>query len=82
MWQRVKMIGSALSQVGNVLTALDLTKTGPNESISARMHRQGHKRRERFINALFRDANHCENAHMSDVRDAYALIAEYEGRIN
>ena len=79
---RVKMIGSALSQVGNVLTALDLTKTGPNESISARMHRQGHKRRERFINALFRDANHCENAHMSDVRDAYALIAEYEGRIN
>ena len=76
------MIGSALSQLGNVLTALDLTKTGPNESISARMHRQGHKRWERFINALFRDSDHCENAHMSDVRDAYALIAEYEGRIN
>ena len=82
MWQRVKMTASALSQVGNVLTALDLTKTGPNESISARMHRQGHKRWERFINALFRDSDHCENAHMSDVRDAYALIAEYEGRVN
>ena len=82
MWVRVKMIASELSQVGNVLTALDLTKTGPNESISARMHRQGHKRWERFINALFRDSDHCENAHMSDVRDAYALIAEYEGRVN
>ena len=82
MWVRVKMTASALSQVGNVLTALDLTKTGPNESISARMHRQGYKRRERFINTMFRDSDHCKNAHMSDVRDAYALIAEYEGRVN
>ena len=81
-WTRIKMTASALSQVGNVLTALDISETGPNESISARMHRQGHNRRELFINALFRDANHCGNAHMADVRDAYALIAEYEGQIN
>ena len=81
MWVRIKMIGSALSQVGNVLTAIDLTSTGPNESISARTHRQGHKRRERVINALFRDPQHCQNAHLSDVRDAYALIAEYEERL-
>ena len=71
-----------MSQLGNVLTAKDLTATGPNESISARMHRQGHKRREAVINWLFRDPHHCRKAHMSDVRDAYALIAEYEGRIN
>ena len=76
------MTASALSQVGNVLTALDLTKTGPNESISARAHRQGLTDREEAINALFRDSDHCKNAHLSDVRDAYALIAEYEGRIN
>ena len=80
MFLRIKMIGSALSQLGNVLTAWDLTETGPNESISARMHRQGHKRREAVINWLFRDDNHCRNAHLADVRDAYALIAEYEGR--
>ena len=79
MWQRIKMIGSALSQLGNVLTARNLNETGPNESISARMHRQGHKRREAIINWIFRDPNHCRNAHMADVRDAYALIAEYEG---
>ena len=80
MWQRVKMMASASSQLGNVLTARDLTATGPNESISARMHRQGHKRREAIINWLLRDDNHCRNAFLSDVRDARALIAEYEGR--
>jgi len=40
MKQRISMIGSALSQLANVMTALDLTDTGPNESLSARMHRQ------------------------------------------
>jgi len=81
MTQRIKMIGSAMSQFLNMFTAFDLTETGPNESVSARMHRQGHKRRERLINAIFRDPDHCKNAHMNDVRDAYALIAEYEDRI-
>ena len=73
------MIGSALSQLGNVLTAFDLDNTGPNESISARMHRQGNAKRERAINALFFwQSDHCRRAHMADVVDAYALIAEYE----
>ena len=78
-WRRVKMIGSALSQLGNVLTAFNLDNTGPNESISARMHRQGNTKREMAINALFfRQPDHCRRAHMADVVDAYALIAEYE----
>ena len=73
------MVLSALSQVGNVLTAFDLDNTGPNESISARMHRQGHGRREAIIDALFFwQPDHCKNSHLSDVRDAYALIEEYE----
>jgi len=40
MIQRIQMVASALSQMLNVMTARDLTKTGPNESVSARMHRQ------------------------------------------
>ena len=52
MMQRISMIGSALSQLGNVMTAVDLTETGPNESVSARMHRQG-RRGEQIINVLF-----------------------------
>lgn len=78
MLVRIKMICSALSQLGNILTARDLTRTGPNESVSARMHRQGHKRREAAINSIFRDQHHCRNAHMSDVQDGYALIKEFE----
>jgi len=39
--KRLHMIGSALSQLANVATAFDLNETGPNESVSARMHRQG-----------------------------------------
>ncbi len=78
---RIRMIGSAISQLWNVMTARDLTQTGPNESISARMHRQGHKRAERVINALFWwEPEHCRSAHEADVYDARALIAEVEGR--
>ena len=78
LWTRIQMIGSALSQLGNVLTARDLTKTGPNESISARMHRQG-RRREKLVNALFFfQPDHCKQAHLSDVADARALLAEIE----
>ena len=78
LWVRIQMIGSALSQLGNVLTARDLTKTGPNESISARMHRQG-RRREKLVNLLFfLQPDHCKQAHLSDVADARALLAEIE----
>ena len=77
---RLHMIGSALSQLANVATAFDLTKTGPNESVSARLHRQG-RRGEQIINVLFfwqRNPDHCERAFLDDVSDAKALLAEIE----
>ena len=78
LWVRIQMIGSALSQLLNVFFTLDLTKTGPNESVSARMHRQG-RRREKLVNLLFfLQPDHCEKAHLSDVADARALLAEIE----
>ena len=74
MMKRIKMMASAVSVFFNVATAKDLSDTGPNETISARMYRQGHKKRERMINWLFRDPNHCHDAHMSDVYDAQELL--------
>ena len=82
MMQRVLMIGSALSQLANVMTARDLKNTGPNESVSARMHRQK-RRRERIIDAVFfwqRNPGHCERAFLADVFDANALLNETEKR--
>ena len=82
MSQRIFMIGSALSQLVNVMTAFDLTETGPNESVSARMHRQ--KRSfEHLIDAVFfwhQNPKHCKRSMQSDVFDAKALLAEIEGR--
>ena len=75
---RVAMVGSALSQLGNVITAFDLKETGPNESFSARMHRQK-RSREKLINALFfwqRNPGHCERSFLADVFDAQALLEE------
>ena len=75
------MIWSALSQLGNVATAFDLDNTGPNESWSARFHRQRRTTRERLVNKLFfwqQNPPHCERAYLSDVADAYALIKEHE----
>ena len=78
LWTRIQMIGSALSQLLNVTFTFDLTKTGPNESVSARMHRQG-RRRQRLVDALFFvQPDHCKKAHLSDVADARALLAEIE----
>ena len=79
--RRLKMIGSAFSQLGNVSTALDLDNTGPNESWSARFYRQQRTIRERAVNTVFfwqQNPPHCERAYLSDVRDAYALIKEHE----
>jgi len=70
------MIGSAVSQLGNVVTAFDLNDTGANESISARMHRQGHGFREWLINSILFDDQHCENAHQTDIDDAMSLLDE------
>ena len=81
MMQRLIMIGSALSQLLNVCTAVDLTETGPNESVSARMHRQK-RRREKLIDAVFfwqRNPNHCARSLQADILDAKALLTEIEG---
>jgi len=76
--KRLKMIWSALSQLLNMMTAFDLDNTGPNESVSARAHRQG-LRIEPFINFMFFwQTNHCKQAYLSDVYDAYSLIDEHE----
>jgi len=80
MMQRLTMIGSAVSQLVNVMTAFDLTETGPNESVSARMHRQK-RRREKLIDAVFfwqRNPNHCARSLQADIFDAKALLAEIE----
>lgn len=78
MLLRIKMLGSALSQLLNILTAGDLTKTGPNESVSARAYRQNLPR-ERWINAIFfLQGNHCKSAYMSDVYDAEELLKEHK----
>jgi hypothetical protein len=72
------MLGSALSQLLNVLTASDLTKTGPNESVSARAYRQDLPRK-RWINAIFfLQDNHCKSAYLSDVYDAEELLKEHK----
>jgi len=80
--QRIAMVGSALSQLINVMTAFDLTETGPNESVSARMHRQK-RRREKLIDMVFfwqRNPNHCARSLQADIFDAKALLAEIEGK--
>lgn len=78
MLLRIKMLGSALSQLLNILTARDLTKTGPNESVSARAYRQNLPGK-RWINAIFfLQDNHCKSAYMSDVYDAEELLKEHK----
>ena len=38
-----------------------------DETVSARAYRKGWKRREVFINWLFRDENHCKDSFESEV---------------
>jgi len=78
--KRLRMIWAALSQLGNVLTAWDLTQTGPNESISARAHRQGLRIEPWIDRVFFWQPWHCEASYRSDVADAYALIKEHEAK--
>ena len=68
------MILSALSQIANVATALDLTDTGPNESVSARAHIDGKtdpkwaRRRDRIDWVLaWYEADHCQRAWQQEV---------------
>ena len=78
--KRLKMIWSAVSQLANVMTASDLSNTGPNESISARAHRQGLWIEPWIDRIFFLTSRHCEKSYQSDVRDAYSLIEEHESR--
>ncbi len=78
--RRLRMIWSTLSQLYNVLSAFDLDNTGPNESVSARAHRQGLWIEPWIDRLFFWQSGHCERAYLSDVADAYALIKEHEVR--
>ncbi len=58
----MKQVLIALDQLANTLVG-----GYADETISARAHRKGWKRREAFINWLFRDQNHCKSSYDSEV---------------
>ncbi len=56
-----------------VLLSIDQTLNtilggNPDETFSARAHRKGWKRTEKFINWLFQDPDHCAAAYVSEMR--------------
>lgn len=57
-----KQIAIAVDQLGNAILG-----GYADETISARAHRDGWKRTERFINWLFRDDLHCVSAYISEL---------------
>jgi len=80
MIRRLKMIGSALSQLGSVLFTWDVTTTNPNESISSRAYRLDTKLKS-FVNGIFFwQKDHCKSAYDYDLKLAYNLIKQYEDR--
>jgi len=80
MIKRLKMIGSALSQLGCVILTWDVTTTNPNESISSRAYRLD-TRLKSFVNGIFFwQKNHCKSAYDYDLRLAYNLIKQHEDR--
>lgn len=48
----------------------------PDETISARIHRNQWKKTERFVNWLFSDENHCKGSYESEKTGAH-LPGEY-----
>lgn len=68
-------VGDALSQLGNVL----FLSGEANESISGRCCREGWKRAERFIDAVFSpfESGHCKNAFDNDLQRAKELVQQY-----
>lgn len=58
----MKQILIAIDQLGNTLLG-----GMADETISARCYRNKWKRRERFINWLFRDPDHCHQAYLSEL---------------
>lgn len=75
MTARIIRLGDALSQFFNVL----IFDGDTNNSISGDAYRYGRHRLCRFIDWLFLpfESNHCKNAHLNDVRKAYALLKEF-----
>ena len=79
----VQRVGSAASQLANVLL---LFGDRPNESISGRsyrMARQGARRWlrvESFLNFIFRivgEEDHCYKSYLTDVTEARLLVKEH-----
>lgn len=58
----MKQVLIALDQFANTLIG-----GMADETISARAYRKGWKRREAFINWLFRDPNHCRDSYNSEL---------------
>lgn len=80
MIKRLRMVGSALSQLGCVLFTWDVTTTNPNESISSRAYRLDTNLKS-FINGIFFwQKDHCKSAYDYDLKLAYNLIKQHEDR--
>lgn len=65
----------ALDQLANTLVG-----GYADETISARAYRKGWKRREAFINWLFRDQNHCLDSYNSELLQRHLPNAYRVGR--
>ena len=80
MIRRLKMIGSALSQLGCVILTWDVTTTNPNESISSRAYRLDTKLKSFINRVFFWQKDHCKSAYDYDLKLAYNLIKQHEDR--
>lgn len=74
------LFGSVKRSV-NMAIAVDQTVNAlfggsPDETISARIHRNQWKKTERFVNWLFSDPNHCKDSYESEKTGAH-LPGEY-----
>lgn len=62
-----------MSYLRNILISADqflgsfVPGSFPDETISARAHRQGWRRTERLINKLFQDDRHCADSYQSEL---------------
>lgn len=70
----MKQILIAVDQLANALSG-----GMADETISARAHRNGWTRAERFINWLFRDPNHCKESYRAELLRAH-LPNSYRSR--
>ena len=70
--QLLQAIFGSTQRAINIAIGVDQTANAllgglPGETISARVHRCGWKRAERFINWLFSDPAHCRKAYESEM---------------